>query len=84
MTVHKPSTPLFSESSRLLRSLAADFQRDRNVTSLARLLMAISDHHETDGQLDELASYLEDTASDSIQSDWAAGLPSRAYLPPVS
>lgn len=69
MNQSKLSTRSFFESSLLLRSLAEDFEKDRNMKTFARLLMVISATTNY-AALDTLCQYLGDTADQSINADW--------------
>jgi hypothetical protein len=69
MTVHNSSAPLFFGSSKLLQLLATEFQQNRNLVTLNRLLLAISETGETI-YLDELVSYLQSTVEKGIDPDY--------------
>lgn len=75
----KLSTHFALESSPLLRSLAKDFETKRDLTTLVRLLMAISELRHN-AALDAITSYLKDTSSQRIDPDWDQYL---KFIPPT-
>lgn len=74
MNAPKLSTRSYFESSLLLRSLAEDFEKNRDMQTFTRLLMVLSATANW-AALDVLCAYLKDTAGTSIMADWDKYVP---------
>lgn len=69
----KLSNRSFFETSLVLRTLAEDFEKERNMKNFARLLMVISATTNW-AALDTLCQFLKETSDEGINPDWEAYL----------